>query len=100
MPNNNKSITYVLGFENSDFLFADFQFHLYENTKGSYCSTRSYWKYNSLTEAKEALQLIKNKVKTILEFSFYQTDDFFSIDEVINGKTDDDFYIEPSDPKD
>jgi hypothetical protein len=98
MPSNFKVIKYVLGFENSEFLSFDFQYHTCESAKNLYLSKGDFWEYKSLDEAIEAITLIKNKAKNIQDFCFYSLDSCIPIDEKVEGKSDDDFYIvEPSD---
>jgi hypothetical protein len=94
MPSNFKVIKYVLGFENSNFLSFDFQYNIIESAKNLYCSKGHFWEYKTLDEAIEAITLIKNKAKNIPGFCFYSIDDHFTFDEVVEGKTDDDFHIE------
>lgn len=94
MPSNFKVIKYVLGFENSEHLFFDFQYNIIESAKNIYCSKGHFWEYKTLSEAIEAITLIKNKAKNIPDFCFYSLDDWFPFDEEVKGKTDDDFYIE------
>lgn len=94
MPNSHKIIKYVLGFKNSDYLAFDFQYAIIESAKYLYCSKGNFWEYKTLNEAHEALNAIKNKAKNIPDFFFYSLDDWFSIDEKVEGKSDNDFYIE------
>lgn len=52
MPNNCKITKYVLRFENSNFIFNDFQYVLFEGAKYCYCSQFHIYEYSSLLEAK------------------------------------------------
>ena len=95
MPNNFEVKTYVLGFENSDYLSFDFQYAIIESAKYFSCSKRHYWKYRTLQEAEEAIILIKNKASKIPDFYFYSVDEMFALDEEVDGKKIEDFHIEP-----
>lgn len=95
MPKNFKIIKYVLGFNNSNHLGSDFQYSIVKSAKHYYCSKGHFWQYDTLEEAQEAITLIKNKAKNIPDFCFYSIDDYYSLDEKVEGKTDSDFFIEP-----